>query len=161
MSGDFTIHPLRDRVCLREEVARHLWAQWGIPQGQTLAERLAMVTANSLDNPEYQSFVALDAESGAFVGTASYVRHDRADRLDLHPWLASVYTRPQARHRGIGRALVQTVEDYARRQGTALLWLYTPDKMHFYEQMGWVRNESFENTLGTQIMMTKALSPAA
>ncbi len=158
MSRDFTIHPLAEHVHLREEIARHLWHQWGIPQGQLFADRLAMVTANSLDNPEYQSFVALDGETAAFLGTATYARHDRADRLDLHPWLASAYTRPEARHRGIGRALVQTVEDFARAQGTHLLWLYTPDKMHFYEQMGWTRNESFETALGTQIMMTKALS---
>jgi len=156
LSRDFTIAPLRAHPRLRDEIARHLWHQWGIPQGQTYADRLAMVTANSLDNPEYQSFVALDDTHG-FLGTATYARHDRPDRLDLHPWLASVYTRPEARHRGVGRALVKQVEQFAKDQGTTLLWLYTPDKMHFYEEMGWARNDSFDNALGTQIMMTKAL----
>ena len=58
-------------------------------------------------------------------------------RLDLPPWLASVYVLPSHRKRGIGAALCRRVAHEARRFGFGRLYLITYDKEDFYKGLGW------------------------
>ncbi|GHE22012.1 GNAT family N-acetyltransferase [Halomonas urumqiensis] len=71
------------------------------------------------------------------VGTASLVSDDMSDRLDLTPWLASVFVLPAWRGRGIASRLVQRVEEEARTQGHGHFYLYTPDQQPLYRRLGW------------------------
>ncbi|GAB4281998.1 MAG: GNAT family N-acetyltransferase [Candidatus Rifleibacteriota bacterium] len=81
------------------------------------------------------TFVAV--EENKPVGSASILRCDMDIRSELTPWLASVYVLADWRHRGIGRALVQKIMSHAKEGGIKKLYLYTPDKEHFYRHMGW------------------------
>jgi predicted N-acetyltransferase YhbS len=74
---------------------------------------------------------------GRFAGTASLDPHDLPGREDLTPWLANVAVVPALRGRGIGGALVRTVEQAARDAGQATLWLYTSTARGLYLRLGW------------------------
>lgn len=161
--ADFTILPLFERPEYRDEVAQHLWRQWGQNDGQTLATRLGFINRNSQDpaiSPEWQNFIALDGDGApgtVWLGTASFVQQDPPCPDPYKPFLGSVYTKEAARHRGIGRALVARVEDHARSQGIKTLHLWTPDKAHFYAKMGWQEIDSFPKGDELEIVMSKAL----
>ena len=132
---DFEIVPLSQRPEFFDSVAEALWTQWGYQTGQSLEDRKKIVTANMKGEPDHHILVAVTDDD--WLGTASFVQHDMTARMDLSPWLASVLTPEQHRHKGVGRVLVSAVEDYARQQGVSPLYLYTPDKQHFYAAMGW------------------------
>lgn len=74
---------------------------------------------------------------GAPVATAALVVNDLPQATERTPWLASVYTLPQWRGRGIASEMVRHVMAQAKHLGFANLWLYTPDAEAFYQQLGW------------------------
>ncbi len=160
---DFTIMPLFERPEYRDEVAQHLWRQWGRDDGQTLARRLEYVNRNSQDpavSPDWQNFIALDGDGAAgatWLGTASFAQEDNPCPSQYAPYLASVYTKNEARHRGVGRALVTRVEEWAKTQQVDSLYLYTPDKAHFYAKMGWIEIDSFMKGDERETIMKKQL----
>ena len=57
----------------------------------------------------------------------------------LSPWLASVYVDQTARGLGAGGLIVRSAQHEAAVAGCSRLYLYTPDKMSFYERLGWQR----------------------
>jgi predicted N-acetyltransferase YhbS len=61
--------------------------------------------------------------------------------MDTHPewmpWLASVYVAPEFRHQGVGSRLVNSVSEAARKAGMEALYLFTPDRVAFYQRLGW------------------------
>ncbi|MCJ8328750.1 MAG: GNAT family N-acetyltransferase [Lentisphaeria bacterium] len=87
---------------------------------------------------------------GLLTGTAALVETDMKDRLDLGPWLASVYVDTASRKQGIGRKLVRAIMDYAEESHIGTLYLFTPDQQQFYRNMGW---QDFEdcNYRGTDV----------
>jgi N-acetylglutamate synthase-like GNAT family acetyltransferase len=82
-----------------------------------------------------ETFVALEGD--ALLGTASIIEHDMSTRMELSPWMASVYVAPEFRNKGVGSALVRTVMQEAGRLGLQRLYLITPDKVGFYSRLGW------------------------
>ena len=60
-------------------------------------------------------------------------------RMDLSPWLASLFVEPGHRQQGIGSALVRRMVEEARALAISRLHLYTPDRASFYARMGWRR----------------------
>jgi GNAT superfamily N-acetyltransferase len=79
----------------------------------------------------------LAVSGGMLLGSASLIAHDMDTRMDLSPWLASVYVAQAYRRQGIGSALVRGVIQEAKDLGFAMLYLFTPDKERFYARMGW------------------------
>lgn len=61
--------------------------------------------------------------------------------------LNDLYVDADARKRGVGQALMQRAEDYARETNTRGLFLRTAIEnetaQHLYEQCGWVRDTKF------------------
>jgi GNAT superfamily N-acetyltransferase len=81
------------------------------------------------------TFVAL-SELGP-VGSASLVWHDMPERQELSPWLASVFVHAQQRNQGIGSTLVNRAVKEANTLNFPILYLFTFDKKHLYEHLGW------------------------
>jgi len=88
--------------------------------------------------------IALVAHAGAEVfGTASLRVHDLPGREDLTPWLGGVFVGEKYRGQGIGIRLCAAVEDKAKLLFPDLvLYLFTLDKQHWYQNMGWSLRES-------------------
>lgn len=74
---------------------------------------------------------------GMLAGTCLLVRSELEPCHPVSPWLAGLYVAPEHRRHGIGRALVRSIEDQARRRGNSRLYLYTDSAIRYYERLGW------------------------
>ena len=81
------------------------------------------------------TFVALKKDKP--VGTASIYKYDMTTHKHLSPWLAAVFVPSEHRREGIGSQLVKRVLKKADNMEFQTLYLYTPDMMNFYRQLGW------------------------
>lgn len=80
--------------------------------------------------------VALDGDE--FVGTASLIADDELPGApEPGPWVAAVYVADSHRRRGIGTTFLNELRSRAVQAGHSRLFLYTEDKMAWYESMGW------------------------
>ena len=59
------------------------------------------------------------------------------NRLELSPWLAGVFVKPECRRQGVGATLVRRVMDEAKALRISKLYLYTMDRAAFYANLGW------------------------
>ena len=117
-------------------VAQWLFNQWGHKNPnntiETVIEKLSQKrSSNGLES----TFVAID--SSAPIGVCRLTSADMSVKPELSPWLASVFVPPELRHKNIGRSLCEHCFQYAINKDFSQLYLYTPDKEHFYNQMGW------------------------
>jgi GNAT superfamily N-acetyltransferase len=117
-------------------IAGWVFDEWGqhIP-GMTLEKTIEKYRTHLRRDTIPLTLIAV--ESGVPIGTASLVEHDMPTRLELYPWLASVYVVPGWRHLEVGRNLVHRAEEEAQRLRIGKLYLFTPDRMRFYSQQGW------------------------
>jgi len=71
------------------------------------------------------------------VGSVSLVERDLPGYDHWSPWLASLFVRPDCRHRGIGKLLVRHAEAKAQALGMDVLYLFTPGQHDFYAALNW------------------------
>lgn len=133
-------------------------AQWGyLHPGDTVEDRERRLGRQAQTDGVPLVVVAL--EEGQPLGSASIVAHDMDTHPEWTPWLASVFVAPPYRGRGIGTALVERIEDEARRMDVESLYLYTPDRPTFYQRLGWhpLSREAYRGDAVT--VMRKVLNP--
>ena len=108
---------------------------WGVRDGISPAEvRCTLVHSLNRDKLP-QTFVAVERGHALGMYQLSMI-DDLYCRPDLYPWLIDVYVVEAFRGRGVGRALLETVPDNARKAGLTELYLYTTHA-GLYEQFGW------------------------
>lgn len=134
---DTVITPLAARPDAAADIAAWTWTEWGWMHPElSETDWLRRWQERARQQTGIPStVVALTA--GTPVGTASLVRYDMDTHRHLSPWLAAVYVKPSCRHRAVGRRLVNRVTEEAGRMDIDTLYLFTPDKQHFYERLGW------------------------
>ncbi|MES2177789.1 MAG: GNAT family N-acetyltransferase [Gemmatimonadota bacterium] len=73
----------------------------------------------------HEPVFALVAESaGALIGLTHFLFHRSTTRIELTCYLQDLFTAPELRGRGVGRALIQGVYDRARSEGIhRVYWL--------------------------------------
>lgn len=118
-----------------EQICRWHHAEWSyLNPGKTLETRIKKMHEHLEGNSIPATYLAVTDQ---VIGSASIVVSDMPERPELTPWLASVFVAPDARKKGAGRAVVLKVMQHARETGVKTLYLYTPDREHFYQHMGW------------------------
>lgn len=127
---------LRSYPQLYPQVARWIYDQFRYGFEGSWQDWLKRVEEGQQDG-SITTFIALEA--GEPVATASFDLEDLPARPDLSPWLASVYTRPEYRGRGIAGLLVGRVEQEAQARGFDRIYLHTTDQEGFYAKRGWQR----------------------
>lgn len=102
--------------------------------GEDLRARIVRMQQYLTEDFIPSTYVAVENE---LLGSAAIVAYDMDIRLDLSPWLASVYVAPAHRRRGVARALIGHVMEQARRNGVERLYLFTPGQYRYYTMLGW------------------------
>lgn len=130
------IEHLADHMEAIPILAKWVYEQWGHSFARLPLEGIAVrFEERAKRDGVPQVLVAL--EDDEIIGTASLIERDMSTRPELAPWLATVYVAPQWRQRGTGSELVRAVMREAAVLGLGKLYLFTPDKLAFYERLGW------------------------
>lgn len=128
-------------------------AEWGsLNPGDSVERRIARLQSQKGHRQIPTTFIALQGKT--LLGSASLIAHDMDTRMELSPWLASVYVAPEYRGRGAGSALVQRVVEEARALGVKPLYLFTTNKEGFYVRLGWSMLERTEYRGKPVVIMT-------
>ena len=131
-----TISDLRHIPEFFDTVADRIWQAWwkrhGVPEAY-IVERLRENMAGN-DLP-----IAFVAHRGpAFLGTASLLISDLDERPQYMPWVAAVWTEPDARGQGVAPALIEHACAEAFVRGHARVYLCAaPPRRGYYLQLGW------------------------
>jgi N-acetylglutamate synthase-like GNAT family acetyltransferase len=140
MSLAFTIADLRQCPEFFDTVADRIWQAWWKPHGHPLAYISSRLQENMEPGPVPLALVA--HEDGCFLGTASLIASDLAERPQLTPWVAAVWVEPHARLRGVGAALVNHAAQACFALGIGRVYLCArPERADFYQRLGWTRIE--------------------
>jgi GNAT superfamily N-acetyltransferase len=136
MSAPFAISDLRQQPKFFDTVADRIWRAWWQPLGHpasTIADRLRR---NMDTTPIPFALVAHDGDQ--FLGTASVIEDDLAERPQYTPWVAAVWVDPAHRRRRVGGALVDRAARDCFAVGIARAWLCAvPARSAFYASLGW------------------------
>ncbi len=101
---------------------RVLREPWGQPKGSEKDDY----------EPISQHFMAVDQESGVILGVIKLFEKERGVG-----WFSHLAVRPEYQRREIGKLLVKTVEDAARRQGySALGCMSRLNTTRYFEKLG-------------------------
>lgn len=131
-----TIDYLADHPEALDTIVQWTHQEWGhVRGGETLEQRRARF-AGSL-NRDRIPLTVVALENGEVLGSASLIAHDMETRMELTPWLASVFVGEQFRRRGIGAQLVRRIMSEAAKLKVPLLYLYTVHSERFYVALGW------------------------
>jgi aminoglycoside 6'-N-acetyltransferase I len=121
--------------CLRLE----LWPR--ITEAENLAEAALVLAATE------QAVFLAETPRGESVGFAEVALRPRAEGCSTGPvgYLEGWYVRPEARHRGVGRRLMEAGEEWARSQGCT--------EMASDTEIGNVAGEEAHQRLGYEIVV--------
>ena len=122
---------------------KHLYADWD--ERSALAEFL-----NQKGDGSLPATLVLH-EGMELVGSVSVVFGDCPVRLDLDPWLASLYVVPQRRGRGHGLELVQAAIELAAAAGVGRLHVFTESAEKLFQRCGF---EILERTMLRDVPIT-------
>ena len=133
----FAISDLRQRPEFFDHVADRIWRAWWKADGHPLGYISGRLRENMNATPIPFALIAHDGD--AFLGTASVIASDLAERPQLTPWVAAVWVEAQVRRRGIGAALVDraTLDCFALGVSRAYLCA-RPQRAGYYEKLGWI-----------------------
>ncbi len=155
----FTISDMRQRPEFFDTVAMRIWQAWWKPDGHPLDYISGRLRENMDVTPIPFALVAHDGES--FLGTASVIASDLAERPQLTPWVAAVWVEPEARQRGVGGALVDRATEDCFALGVSRAHLCARlQRSGFYERLGWI---PIERDVGPHrlIVFIRDATPAA
>jgi N-acetylglutamate synthase-like GNAT family acetyltransferase len=155
MSPSFTISDLRQRPEFFDTVADRIWQTWWKADGHPLDYISGRLRENMRATPVPLALVAHDGES--FLGTASVISSDLAERPQLTPWVAAVWVEPQARRRGVGGALVDRATQDCFALGFRRAYLCArPQRSAFYQRLGWIPIERDVGPHGLSVFVRDA-----
>ncbi|TDK54069.1 GNAT family N-acetyltransferase [Bacillus salipaludis] len=137
MNIDFlTNHP--DKI---NEVSEMVFKEFVVKTGSRKKfEDVVNHFSNTKNNTFPITLIAL--ENGKCLGTVSIFDNDLAIRDMYKPWLASLYTKPEHRGRGVGEKLVAKTIDVVKELGFNELYLRTEDASNYYRSRGWTYLET-------------------
>jgi N-acetylglutamate synthase-like GNAT family acetyltransferase len=136
----FTISDLRQCPRFFDTVAERIWQAWWKPDGHPLTYVQGRLRENM--NGAAIPFALVAHDGNAFLGTASGIASDVADRPQFTPWVAAVWVEPHARRRGIGAALVSRAAQNCFALGFSRAYLCArAQRSGFYESLGWTTIE--------------------
>ena len=138
--ADLRAHP----EYLPQLAAWHHQEWLALNPGQTLAQRIQAMQAYLGSSFVPTTYIAT---ADGLLGSAAIISHDMDNKPELSPWLASVFVAPEYRNQGIGSRLVKHVMKQAAEAGLSSLYLFTPDRVSFYQRLGWqvLASESYRD----------------
>ena len=129
------------------------WEPYYGPDGPGDAEKDLLESCNRGDLPI--ALVALEND-GTILGTAAIKKESVGSETGLGPWLAALYVPIEHRKRGVGTALVESIENKARSLGFETLFVSTDAAENIVRQRGWIKLENSAESLRGPVAVYQA-----
>jgi GNAT superfamily N-acetyltransferase len=143
-----TVTLLADSLAAAEAVAEMRWREWGSFPDNDDPDWWLETTLREAGQDELPvTFVAHDA-AGAVIGAVGLDTYDLDERHNTSPWVTGMIVRRDRRLEGVGRALMQTLEEWAAEHGIDEAWVGTDLALDFYDHCGWTLQETFTTSTG-------------
>jgi aminoglycoside 6'-N-acetyltransferase I len=132
-----SVHDLEAALPLIERFFRE--EGFRTPPGQISVQLLGLLQ-------DAESAVFLAWYEGRAVGVATVTTTEGIE-LALSAEMEDLYVLPEARQRGVGRALIEAVAGWCRRQGCSLVSvIVTPEGQAAHNLIGYYRSRGFQET---------------
>ncbi|MGL4441894.1 MAG: GNAT family N-acetyltransferase [Bosea sp. (in: a-proteobacteria)] len=105
-----------------------LWKAFFVAHDRTISDEVTETTFRRLIDPNVPMFAFVAVADGSIAGFATHIYH--VDTVTIGPvcYLKNLFTIPEMRGRGIGKALIMAVYDAAARDGAErVTWLVKED----------------------------------
>ena len=143
-----TVSLLADLPGSVQAVADMRWLEWGHPpEPADPAWWLATTVREAGRENLPVTFVAHDA-AWEVLGAVGLDTYDLDERQDTSPWVTGLIVRRDQRGAGVGRTLMQHLEQWAAEQRIAEAWVGTDLALGFYQRCGWTLQEAFTTRTG-------------
>ena len=131
------IYSLIEKPEYTEICAAWLYGHWLCHrEGETLKKSIEYYQEQNTDIKKViLTWIAI--AEGKIAGTATLDYADHEDHKDLTPWLANVYVHPHFRGQNIASSLIKHIKEEAKKMGYPHIYLFTPDAMELYKNLGW------------------------
>lgn len=126
------------------EVSEMIYKEFVVKSGGNKSfEDVLKYFSNTKNNAFPITLIALENEM--CLGTVSIFENDLKARGMYKPWLASLYTKPEYRGKGIGQSLINQTIKVVKELGFNTLYLRTEDVSDYYRSRGWTHVESLSD----------------
>jgi GNAT superfamily N-acetyltransferase len=144
--GDTRVESLADHPELFEQVGLLRWKEWAYRAQDTTP--FIEVTAREAGRRGQlpMTLVAIAAAGGGAVGAVGLGPVDDelsvAERAGRTPWILGMVVAAESRKRGVGRQLLENLQDLAASLGHPRTWVATGhEAVGFYQRCGWAAVE--------------------
>lgn len=93
-----------------------------------LGSDVTRTTWHRFFDPEEPVFALVAEVEGKILGLVHFLHHRSTSRIELTCYLQDLFTAPEARGRGVGRALIEAVYDAARASGIRRVYWQTHEE---------------------------------
>lgn len=115
-------------------IVNWMYDWWGIEEGYTISA-IECYMKHSLDTIDLPKTYGL-FDGTKIIGICQLVYEDLFVRPDLHPWLANVYIDKAYRNKGLGKMLLNNINNEIKKLPYKEVYLYTGHK-DLFEKFGW------------------------
>jgi GNAT superfamily N-acetyltransferase len=139
---------LADSLTSAEAVAEMRWQEWGRPpEPEDPAWWLETTIREAGREKPPVTFVARDVADDV-LGAVGLDTYDLDERHDTSPWVTGMIVRRDRRGEGVGRTMMQHLEQWAAEHRIAEAWVGTDLALGFYQRCGWTLQETFTRSTG-------------
>ena len=100
-------------------------AFYGREGASALAPEITRTTWQRFFDPAEPVFARVAESDGGLLGLVHYLYHRSTTRIEATCYLQDLFTRQEARGRGVGRALIESVCQAARQDGIQRVYWHT------------------------------------
>ena len=166
-SGDLRIDSLADHPELLAQVGLLRWKEWAYG-AQDLAPFIEITAKEAGPGGQLPiTLVAID-EAGSAAGAVGLDRVDNelnaAELAGRTPWIVGMVVRAESRKQGVGRQLLDSLQDVAASLGHPRTWVATGRQaVGFYQRCGWAAAEhlQLESTGIATTILTRPVNAVA
>ncbi|HEY2273279.1 MAG TPA: GNAT family N-acetyltransferase [Jatrophihabitantaceae bacterium] len=153
-----TVSLLADRPDAIAAVADMRWREWGHPPGSEDPAWWHEITLAEAGREQLPvTFVAMN-DVGETLGAVGLDHYDLDERRETTPWVTGMIVRSDLRNEGVGRLLMQHLEQWAAGHAIIDVWVGTELAAGFYQRCGWTLLEVFERGVDDHVsVLTKRM----
>lgn len=116
-----------------------LWKGYQTFYKITIPDAVTQQTWERFLNPSEPMHCAVAEQDGVVVGIVHYIFHRSCWTAEDYVYLQDLFTTPEMRKKGVGRALIEHVYAASKAHGSGRVWWLThetnTDAMHLYDKI--------------------------